>query len=42
MWEIRWGDVPLYVEEFRGRSGEENRRERVYVNLPYSALLIKI
>jgi len=29
MWEISWGDVPLCVEELRGRPGEENRRERV-------------
>ena len=40
MWEIRWGNVPLYVEEFRGRNGEQNRREKVYVYLPYSALFI--
>jgi hypothetical protein len=42
MWEIRCGDVPLYVEEFRVRPGEENRRERFYVYLPYSALFIKL
>jgi hypothetical protein len=41
MRENRWGDWPLYVEKFRGRAGEENRGENVYVYLLYPDLFIK-